>query len=242
MEYTFAQPIALRAPEEETIYRFSDPIQLKAPTQEDRNHTTTTTQGIPNLMKMDIQAPHRTQENPKPTLGRRRNRTMVINTNKRDWTIPTTYAPTLILGDSNLRNIRETTKEMQTVAYPGMTLETLLSTVSRSKIQRQTEKVVISVGINNREKAPTSPTFRALFKALDRVFPEARLHFLEININQDNAPKQKATVELLNYRLQQTRFRIIPKLPTERFFTTGDRVHWTQQTAEDILGQITKHI
>jgi hypothetical protein len=128
------------------------------------------------------------------------------------------------------------------VAYPGVTLETLLSTISRSRVQRHTEKVIPSVGINNREKSPTSPTFRALFKALDRIFPEARFYFLELNISDECASKEKAAIELINHRMRQARFRIIPRLPSDEFTTTRDRIHWTQQTAESILQQIIRHI
>jgi hypothetical protein len=109
-------------------------------------------------------------------------------------------------------------------------------------VQRHTEKVVISAGINNRERAPTSPTFRALYKAMDRIFPEARFFYMEININSEQGHKQKATIELINYRLHQARFRRIPRIPEGTFTTTRDLVHWTQHTAEQILKQIIQHI
>jgi hypothetical protein len=141
-----------------------------------------------------------------------------------------------------MRAIKPTGKNLQAVAYLGMTLEALLSTISCSRVQRHMEKVVLSVGINNRERSPTSPTFRALFKALDIVFPEARFYFLEININQECGSKQKAAVDLINYRMRQARFRIIPKLPTEEFITTRDRIHWTNQTADAIVQRIMNHI
>ena len=144
----------------------------------------------------------------------------------------------LILGDSNLSRFPTYTEQnLQIESYPGATFRHAEAILARTPVTPEVERVILSFGINNKTNNPNTVSIPQFDKAVlmaKQAFPRARVLVPIINYSRALARNEQANLSELNNHIVGYD-DIIPQLSLNIFSTEGDLVHWSKNTAEQML-------
>jgi len=179
------------------------------------------------------------------------------HSDRNEWKIPQVNSKVLILGDSNMKRptrIDSKGHSIEIHSFPGAKLcsfEKMLR--AKSPIQDGPEKVIISVGINNRDNQPMThkTQSKSLIELASKKFPTADIYIPQVNIPSRLQPNQKASLQALNASIQELaskskKFKTLPTLPHRKFKIdpkdTKYQIHWTEETANEMLKHWLQHL
>jgi hypothetical protein len=163
----------------------------------------------------------------------------------------------LILGDSNVKRATRNDSKCHSIeihSFPGAKLcsfEKMLR--AKSPIQDGPEKVIISVGINNRDNQPMThkAQSKSLMELASKKFPTADIYIPQVNIPSKLQPNQKTSLQALNANIHELasksrKFKTLPTLPHRKFKIdpkdTKYQIHWTEETANEMLKHWLQHL
>lgn len=173
------------------------------------------------------------------------------------WRIPPLKAHTVVLGDSNIKNITNLETEVRSIefhAFPGAKLTHFENLMSPTLHPQITPKVVVlSIGMNNRSNRPAiiEHQLRNMLHNASKYFPNATIHIPLINIPPEIPDYQQTNLKQLNQLTntlskQLHTFKIIPILPQENFKInpkdTRHKIHWSTETANSIITHWTSYL
>lgn len=163
-----------------------------------------------------------------------------INTNRKisDWSLEVTK-PILFIGDSNLSRIPHYSDDsVQVDSFPGANFMHIAKVLQKLDPNPNTQKVILSLGINNRDQkfeCTTKKQLQELWRVAASTFPNATIYTPLVNFSdllpqhqQENLKKLNAFLSThVNYlqELHPLRFRVDPR----------DPVHWTRDTALELF-------
>lgn len=154
-----------------------------------------------------------------------------------DWRVKG-EKPILILGDSNINQIPPFhNTEVQADSYPGASFYHFNKLMDQTEKHTDTEVLILSVGINNRDQdaAKTSiKQLRSMFKKASSAFPHTDIRIPIINFSPLLSTEQKNNLITINKHIEQN-LPFFDPLPQELFHTINDNIHWTPETAGEIL-------
>jgi hypothetical protein len=170
-------------------------------------------------------------------------------TSKSIWALPIVKKPILVLGDSNLCKISSSpTKDTQIESFPGAQFHHINNILKRYEHTEKPDKIIISIGINNRKSNPeptSTPELRNMLSTAKRLFPNSELYIPAINFSGRLEAKDKDNLEKINKFIVETQKKAIP-IPTlsSNLFKTGgiDSIHWTPSTANAMLKHWLGHL
>ncbi|KAG9260799.1 hypothetical protein AMEX_G25721 [Astyanax mexicanus] len=154
--------------------------------------------------------------------------------------------PFLILGDSNLSRLpRIQDNRVQVDSYPGAMLAHANHIIKhKTQTSPDTQKVILSFGINNRSQSNPTLLKKQLSRLLgtaESTFPNAVIYIPLINYDNQLPSTTKDNLLLLNKLIKITG-RSIPAIPRKDFATTQDGIHWTPETAEIFCNHWLLHL
>lgn len=154
--------------------------------------------------------------------------------------------PILILGDSNLdRFPKIEDPRIQVDCYPGALLSHATNILKhKTPTNSQTQRVILSFGLNNRDQ--TNPSLLAdqlkrLLQAARDTFPQATIGIPVLNYSHKFLPSTKQNIESLNFLIRDTGLSI-PPLASSSFKTAWDKIHWTKETGELMAKHWLQHL
>lgn len=169
--------------------------------------------------------------------------------NKSDWDLVITGSPTiLILGDSNLRLVRNIPETVQVHVYPGATLKNISHLLNNTKLPTSIQDVVIAVGINHRAwnyDVSVKPDLGKAHAAVVRQLKRA--HFLGVSTSTQLPQRQQETIKSLNDDARQKfggfRHYISPLRHDQVTILSTDRflIHHDSATVNMIFDTIKAH-
>lgn len=171
----------------------------------------------------------------------------------KEWTLPTIgdAVRTIVIGDSNVNRITAPCDSTTSLlAYPGAKIQHLDKLFQRTKVHtvhRQVDKVIMSIGINDRAnnvRATTFPSFRRACNGARALFPNAQVFF--VLPNWDTALKSDVQGNLAEFKKMVAQDKtgivhLIPAIPLSQFLVNygndgrSDGIHWTPETANRLL-------
>lgn len=155
-----------------------------------------------------------------------------------DWELKI-HKPIVIIGDSNLARIPHfRNPSIQIDSFPGANCLHIARVLQKLSPNENTQKVILSVGLNNREQLfqqTAKKQLQEMWRAATIACPNATIYTPIIHFSDRLPLSQQKTLKLLNAficdvakflnDLSRLRFRVEPR----------DPIHWTKQTATDIL-------
>jgi hypothetical protein len=172
------------------------------------------------------------------------------NCKKSGWRLPKISKRVVILGDSNVSKITESTeRDIQLESYPGVKIRNLEQMmIHPAEIDgTHPEIVILSVGINDRANKPgvtTIPNLRRMAVRAGKCFPNSVIAIPEINCS-DRLPmvEQDHIMSTSKSLLDIRGIVVIPKLEESSFETNvSDNIHWTPETANKMLTHWLDHL
>ena len=156
----------------------------------------------------------------------------------RNWSL-TPNRPILLVGDSNLSRLPSIfDNQVQVDSFPGAKIAHAAHIIaSKTPASASVTKVILSFGINDKERS--NPSFLKeqlgdLHRAATRKFPNASIRMALINHSSYLSPQIQNNIAQIN-DLIKSHCSFIPCVPKTLFQTTRDNVHWTPNTAQNIL-------
>lgn len=154
-----------------------------------------------------------------------------------EWSL-TVREKWLILGDSNLARIpRFSIPGLQIDSYPGANFRHAQALMAKSAGGSQVEKVILSFGINcrnQRAKETSVKQLQAAVRTAKNQFPNAEIWIPVINYSCALPLDERQTLQTLNAHIIKN-MPYIPALGEFSFQTQNDNVHWTRDTAQNML-------
>ena len=164
-------------------------------------------------------------------------------TNKANWHIKNVEKPILVIGDSNLARIQAQKSNVQIESFPGGNFSNIRKMLQRSLANKinttLAQHVIFSVGINDLNNKPHStsvPELRKVIHLAKDLFPNATVHFAQINFSQELSAYQKNNLREINDFISKLSLcKYIKRLAHPKFRVTDDHIHWTPNTANAFL-------
>ena len=151
----------------------------------------------------------------------------------------------VFLGDSNLAKFPPFSHEhLQIESYPGATLKHAEKIIRKANVTAEVEQVILAFGLNNRsqrEHKLTRQHLLAAVKAADETFPHADVWVPIVNFSKLLPKNEQRSLTYLNGQIRRNCLSM-PCLPTSRFHTLNDNIHWTKLTAKYMLEHWVDHI
>lgn len=155
-----------------------------------------------------------------------------------DWHLKV-HKPIVFIGDSNLARIPQFYNPLvQIDSFPGANFLHIAKVLQKLTPNPNTQKVILALGINNKEQLvqqTSKKQLQELWRSAATAFPNAMVYTPVIHFSDLLPASQQKNLKKLNEfictstkfltELSPLRFRVNPK----------DPVHWTRQTAIDIL-------
>jgi len=187
----------------------------------------------PHFKTLNLPGESATDTRPEPTRH--------PNTDRKttDWTLRVDK-PIAVLGDSNLSRIPTfRDPRLQVDSFPGATFHHIREVLKNMEPNPTTEKLVLSFGLNNcLRKQVTSTTWKQLqqlLKTCEVVFPNAEVFVPIISYSDCLDREQQHLIKTLNLTIMN-KCSYLPDISRLRFKTDPrDPVHWTKETASEIL-------
>ena len=169
------------------------------------------------------------------------------NRNKDLWELPQVTRSTVIIGDSNLSNMKQVREsrsaKIQLVSYPGAKVEHLYNILKKQKEPlNHVSNLILNIGINNRSQSAhltTNKHIKSLHFQIKRVFPNSKLYYAAIG-NKLSSFKEMQNLRDFEKTWRSFHVNIISSLPVTR--TTPDGIHWTPETARCLLDHWLDHL
>ena len=162
------------------------------------------------------------------------------------WRLEATTHPTLILGDSNLRNITRETNNIQIECFPGAKMKHITNLVqSYPNAAPKPENIIVSVGLNDHPNLfqTIKDSLDQLCNALTRKFPNSQIFIPCINAPENLPRNGTQKLNNLNESIsKKSNITPIPKLCKEDFLLSGDNYHWTTYTGNKFLQHWLYHL
>ena len=159
---------------------------------------------------------------------------------KKLWRLPQIHKPILIIGDSNLSNIKEVRQTMknqvQIISYPGARFEDLYEILKNMPNPiLQVKHLILSVGINNRGQnanATSNKHIGNLYFQATKKFPNAKIYYPHIG-HRLSSDREMQNLQDFEWTWRNLGSTILPSVSVTR--TTSDGIHWTPETARCLL-------
>ncbi|GAA6073385.1 uncharacterized protein LOC124382477 [Tachysurus ichikawai] len=162
-----------------------------------------------------------------------------INSSRKmiDWKL-TVRRKWLVVGDSNLSRIPSfKNPDLQIESYPGATFRHMEAVINKNTPSNDVEHVILSLGINGRmqnAKDTAIKQMQAALRAAKDKFPLAQIWVPEVNFSGRLPTKEQTQLTILNRHISAN-LKHIPALPRSEFHTESDNIHWTADTAKNML-------
>lgn len=174
----------------------------------------------------------------------------VFNGNKHDWTIiPNDETTTVVIGDSNLRNITNIPKNWEVHSLPGARLNHVVGAIARMETVARTVDVVVHVGINHRSCVdPTiDEELKDLSSELNSNLGITRLFITGTAIAPSLPPQEAHNIRNLNDKMKEFfhESNYIPPLAdsdVEIDPRDNSGIHYTSITADKIMTEMEKYV
>lgn len=144
----------------------------------------------------------------------------------------------LIIGDSNLSRIPPyDIPGLQIDSYPGANFRHAEALMGKASSVTTVLKVVLSFGLNHRNQKARETSIKQLqgaVRATKRSFPYAEVWVPQINFSSALAEDEKQTLKTLNDYIAKN-LPGVPGIEDEYFRTEDDNLHWTENTARNML-------
>lgn len=144
----------------------------------------------------------------------------------------------LILGDSNLSRFpQHWNKHLQIDSFPGGNFRHAAAFISSATCSVAPRNIILAFGLNHRSqnaRVTACKQLQAALKATGQRFPAARVMIPRINFSPSLSQQDKTNLSALN-RFISEKCDFIDKLSDSLFHTEVDHIHWSRQTAQDML-------
>jgi hypothetical protein len=167
------------------------------------------------------------------------------NSQKADWALPKITFPTLVIGDSNLARITNVSdKQIQVEAFPGANILHVTQLLQNYRYDEQPQRIIISIGINNRGNMNTNKTcqeMKQLLKIAREKFQDCEICVTKIPISEQlqvKNSKEAWNIKKLNECLSKMQMNGITVLNTgiaNEVTFHQDGIHWSPRSANLIL-------
>lgn len=157
----------------------------------------------------------------------------------RTWSFQVTD-PVVVVGDSNLSRISEHDfSSVQVESFPGAQIHHLKGVIAKLDVSVNTQKVVLSVGLNNLLRENQEETIKKQFQQLvaltQRRFPNAQIYLPLIQCSELLSRRTLILAKQINTFLQQ-HFTTLSMVDIHIFkVSERDLIHWTKNTALEIF-------
>ena len=151
----------------------------------------------------------------------------------------------VVIGDSNLSRIPAfDIPDLQIDSFPGAKLQHAANLIEKATVDTKVEKIVLAFGLNNRTQRLRISAMREcarLSQVTQERLPEAQLWIPLINIPQSLPEGEKIFLDELNNYIEEN-YSFIPLLPEEQFQVESDGLHWTAETARNMLEHWARYL
>lgn len=156
----------------------------------------------------------------------------------RDWSL-TIKKPIVIVGDSNLSRIPYfTNTSIQIDSFPGANFLHIGKILGKLQPNPFTQKVILSVGINNKDQQPhktATKQLQQMWGAAKTAFPNATVYTPIIHFSDRLTTQQQNNLKIINTYIEKNGCALL-ELNNLRFQVEArDNIHWTGATAVQIL-------
>ena len=170
------------------------------------------------------------------------------------WRLPaiSDNVETLVVGTSNIDKITMPVDSSTALwSFPGARFDNFVALFERaiqSGVCEHVKNVILSCGINdrgNRADVTTFPRYKRACNAIRDLFPMATVYFVLPNWSEGLTPKEKNNLTQfsgMTTKENKGLVHLIPQLPISDFKTVQDNVHWTEITANRMLGHWLSYI
>ena len=164
----------------------------------------------------------------------------------RDWKLGNVFSKTLIIGDSNLKQISQDIPDnVHVESFSGAKVGHAATIINKyPNCAPKPKNIVVSIGLNDHKNKPSSTriSLRKMVHALNDKFPKSNICIPEVNAppNLDNNGNEN--LDSFNNFLQNLNVRVLPKLNNSDFELSNDNYHWTKPTANKFLNHWLKHL
>ena len=157
----------------------------------------------------------------------------------RVWKIQQPFrSKTIVLGDSNLKNVPA--HDLEVHSFPGAKINNLTNLLAKYIADfgpSSASVVILNIGLNNYAQnfsKTTQKEMQKLSKHLLDTFPDATIHFQEIQLDSSSKLENWQKETLFQINEYAVRFwHIIQALPNDHFALASDNYHWSEQTAKN---------
>lgn len=154
-----------------------------------------------------------------------------------DWSL-SIHKPIIFIGDSNLSRIPIIKdKNIQVDSFPGANFLHIAKVLKKLKSYPQTEKVILAVGINNRQQHPRKTAIKqlqGLWRTAYKVFPNATVYTPLIQFSDLLPLQEQQNLEELNEYIDANGYPLMD-LNKLLFKVERDMIHWTPSTAQQMF-------
>ncbi|KAL3872513.1 hypothetical protein ACJMK2_035739 [Sinanodonta woodiana] len=162
---------------------------------------------------------------------------------KSDWSLPKISFPILVIGDSNLARITNTTEHpVQIEAFPGANISYITQLLDSYKYESKPQRIVVNVGINDKGNMNTNQTFQEmkhLFKVARERFPHSKLFVTKILISEQlevRNSKEAENIKRLNENMSKIQgVTVLDTGIAKEVVFHRDGIHWSPRSANLIL-------
>ena len=165
------------------------------------------------------------------------------NTVKDSWRLSSISKKILIIGASNLNRVTKVMhRDVQIESFPGGQIRHFLNIMSHfNKSGSTPETLILHVGTNNRSQPASSShlEFLKLVNSVKAIFPRTKICITPLTISdrlRRNSPLEAKNMSDFNFllRTKTPGVCVIRQYP-DRIFTHNDSIHWTENTANNII-------
>lgn len=175
------------------------------------------------------------------------------HTDKVRWGIPSLCSQVAVIGDSNLSRIdqvRHAGNSIEIHSFPGAKFFHINEMCRANPVPQETPTtVILSIGINSRDNKPSTHRhqLKQLVQSSSKTFPNAHIYIPQLNFSASLSETQRASLDAINQTIMElagnsSTFGTIPKLPAKLFHTHDDGIHWTPQTANQLISHWLNHL
>ena len=160
------------------------------------------------------------------------------------WPHPSASKSTLVIGDSNMRNLKQSPiRDIEIFGYPGASFGSITQVLKRTPSSGTPKQVILALGINMRNKAISTimDQFRKLTYQASQTFPNAQINIPLINYSEKLTNVEKDKLDFLNKHIRQffdkqdSSNKYLNSIPSQEFKTGPDNIHITKETGNKLL-------
>ena len=155
-----------------------------------------------------------------------------------DWNLSVTK-PILIIGDSNLCRIPQYSHTaIQIDSFPGANFLHIGKILQKLPPHPHTQKVILSVGINNKEQHPHKTAIKQLqflWRIANTTFPNATIYTPIIHFSDHLPLEIQNNIRIINEYIETHGCPLLELNRLKFHVDPRDNIHWTANTASTIL-------